>query len=82
MADVLTAVRRHSRKAARKLEELCHDLWVTEGKASFAAGNGANAEAERFAGDLACILVDRLLPAVEALKRLAEPRPTESPSEG
>ncbi len=82
MADRLTAGRKDAGKAADRVEALCHSLWVTEGRATFAASAGNDAAAEAFAAELGRVLVDRLQPAVEDLRRLAEARTSEKQPAG
>lgn len=81
MADAKTAARREAGKAARKLERLCRGLWVNEGPFTAASDFGVNQEAERLAGALGCVLIDKLQPAAAALRELAEGEPaSEAPA--
>jgi hypothetical protein len=68
MADDVKAVRRVIDREARMLERLNRRLWAADGRLSACAGDGGHPEAERLAGLLGCILVDRLAPALAALR--------------
>jgi hypothetical protein len=75
MADARTAARREAGRVARKLEKLCRGLWAKEQHLTAASDFGVNKEAEKLAGAVGCVLVDRLQPAVAALNELAEGEP-------
>jgi hypothetical protein len=65
--DAVAAVRKVLVREARQLARLCHRLRATEGHLSVEAGDGLDDEAEQLAGELGCVLADRLQPAVAAL---------------
>lgn len=71
MADAQKAARKEAGRVARKLERLCRGLWAKEGRLTAASDFGVNKEAERLAGALGCVLVDKIQPAVAALRELA-----------
>jgi hypothetical protein len=79
MADAVTKTRKQGPKLARQLERFCRGLWAMEGRLTAAAEFGANAEAERLAGLLGCVLVDHLQPALATLKQLALPESLQDP---
>lgn len=79
MADAVTKTRKQGPKLARQLERFCRGLWAMEGQLTAAAEFGANAEAERLAGLLGCVLVDHLQPALASLQQLALPEVSQEP---
>jgi hypothetical protein len=79
MSTSMRVIRKRALKRARKLEDLIHDLWSEEARLTEEAASSGDTEARELAADLGCLCVDLLHPAVEALRRIAEPRPRREP---